>query len=61
MNREIKVEIKTGVYGKRQTSDAHLRFLKMKNTYARMVQNNSHFYSTKLLAITEKTQTVNGK
>ena len=37
-------EIKTRVYGKRQTSDSHLRFLKMKNTYARMVQNDSHVY-----------------
>ena len=37
-------EIKIHVYGKRQTSDSRLRFLKMNNSYAKKVQNNSHIY-----------------
>ena len=37
-------EIKTRVYGKRQTSDSRLRFLKINNGYTKMVQNNSHVY-----------------
>ena len=37
-------EIKTRVYGKRQTSDSRLRFLKINNTYTKMVQNNCHVY-----------------
>ena len=37
-------EIKTRVYGKRQTSDSRFRFLKINDTYTRMVQNNSYVY-----------------
>ena len=37
-------EIKIRVYGKRQTSDSSLRFLKINNKYARMVQNNFYVY-----------------
>ena len=43
-------EINTRVYGKRQRSDSRLRFLKMNNTYTRMVQLILMFVSsTKLL------------
>ena len=37
------IEIKTRVYGKRQTSDSRLRFLKI-NKYTKIVQNNHHVY-----------------
>ena len=37
-------EIKTRVYGKRQTSDSSLRFLKINDRYTKIVQNNSHVY-----------------
>ena len=43
--RDIK-EIKTRVYGKRQTSDSRLCFLKINYMYTRMVQNNSMFMLT---------------
>ena len=39
-NREIKIR----VYGKRQTSDSSLRFLKISNRYTKIVHNNSHVY-----------------
>ena len=41
---QVNREIKTRVYGKRQTSDSRLRFLKINNKYKRMVQNNCHVY-----------------
>ena len=34
-------EIKTRVYGKRQTSESHFNFLKITNKHTRAVQNNS--------------------
>ena len=43
IERSIR-EIKTPVYGKRQTSDFRLRFLKINDRYTKIVQNNSHVY-----------------
>ena len=43
MNGIIR-EIKTRVYGKRQTSDSSLHFLKINNRYTKIVQDNSHVY-----------------
>ena len=40
-NEAVIREIKTRVYGKRQTSDSRLRFLNIYNRFTRMVQNNS--------------------
>ena len=40
-NETVIREIKTRVYGKRQTSDSRLRFLNIYNRFTRMVQNNS--------------------
>ena len=53
-------EIKTRVYGKRQTSDSRLRFLKISNKYARMWQNNSYVYGEHKTAY-DLLEVVNGK
>lgn len=55
-------EIKIRVYGKRQTSDSSLRFLKISNRYTKKVHNNSHVYGLhETLIFNQKWQMVNGK
>ena len=44
LERLCNREIKTRVYGKRQTSESRLRFLKINNKHKRIVQNNSCVY-----------------
>ena len=48
--------ITTRVYGKRQTPDSRLRFLKINNKYTRILQNNSRIQmaDTKLLTFTRQ-------